>query len=253
MKTWQKLALLILIPVAVLAFGIWRINVARNRQPVVVPQTNQEPTVTQDDTVMPRKLYIDSLQSARALVGKPVWIHAGYELSYFPYSGHRIDLGHSAGVLPSVQRLDVTDIVTQKAPASLADRITHGDKQVFAVFTMSGSDKQYATPIGFIQGSDSTYYCDTLFYYDDPHQMYHFWPANIWQAIDQHQPIVGMNELQTQMAVGVVEQSDSSNYGNRTVDYDAGPKQWQVTFENDKATQVQQQPAQQQPSAPAAK
>ena len=255
MKTWQKLAILILIPAAVLAIGIWRINVARSGEAVVVPQTNQEPTVTQDDTVMPRKLYIDSLQSAHALVGKPIWIQAGYELSYFPYASHRVDLAQNLGVLPSAQRLDIQDIVTQKVPAALADRIAHGDKQAFVVFTMPGSDKQYATAVGFFQGTDSTWYCDTLFYYDDPHQMYHFWSAKIWQAIDQHQPIAGMNELQTQMAVGVVEQSDSSEYGNRTVDYDAGPKHWQVTFENDKATQVQQQqptpqPAQPQPAAP---
>jgi hypothetical protein len=39
-----------------------------------------------------------------------------------------------------------------------------------------------------------------------------------------------------------MQRSDSSDYGNRTVDYDAGRKHWEVTFENDKATQVQQQP-----------
>jgi hypothetical protein len=42
------------------------------------------------------------------------------------------------------------------------------------------------------------------------------------------------------MALGVMQQSDSSNYGNRTVDYDAGGKHWSVTFENDKATQIEQ-------------
>jgi hypothetical protein len=73
--------------------------------------------------------------------------------------------------------------------------------------------------------------------------MYNFWPANIWQAVDQHKPIVGMNELQTAMAVGVIQQSDSSDYGNRTVYYDAGPTRWSVTFANDKATQVAQQPS----------
>ena len=42
---------------------------------------------------------------------------------------------------------------------------------------MPGDDKQYAIAIGYIQGTDSTYYCDNVFYYDDPHQMYNFWPA----------------------------------------------------------------------------
>jgi hypothetical protein len=47
-----------------------------------------------------------------------------------------------------------------------------------------------------------------------------------------------MTELETAMALGVMQQSDSSNYGNRTVQYNAGGTHWSVTFENDKATQV---------------
>ena len=82
-----------------------------------------------------------------------------------------------------------------------------------------------------------------MLYYDDPHQMYNFWPASLWQTIDAHQPKAGMTELETAMALGVMQQSDSSNYGNRTVYYDAGGKRWAVTFENDKAIQVQQQNA----------
>jgi hypothetical protein len=241
MKTWQKLALLILIPAAMLAFGIWRINVARN-QPVAVPQRNQGPRITQDETVMPRKLYIDSLQSARVLVGKPVWMKTGYEFDYFPYRANRVNFAYSSGVLASVQRLDIRQVITQKVPDSLASRIPHGSRQIFAVFTLPGDPQEYATAIGYLQGSDATLFCDQLFYYDDPHQLYNFWSANVWKAIDQHRPIVGMNELQTSMAVGVIQQSESSNIGNRTVDYVAGPLTWRVTFEDDKATAVQQLP-----------
>lgn len=241
MKTWHKLALLILIPAAVLAFGVRRINVARN-QPVAVPQRDQGPTISQDDTVMPRKLYIDSLPSAQVLVGKPVWMKTGYEFDYFPYRGHRVDLAHSAGLLPSVQRLDIRQIVTQKVPSGFASRIPHGDRQIFAVFTMPGNTQEFATAIGYLQGSDATFFCDQIFYYDDPHQLYHFWPASIWQAIDQHRPVAGMNELQTATAVGVIQQCDSSNIGNRTVNYVAGPVTWRVTFQDDKATSVQQLP-----------
>ncbi|HEX4007722.1 MAG TPA: hypothetical protein VHX60_16225 [Acidobacteriaceae bacterium] len=240
MKTWQKIALVVLIPVAILAFGIWRINVARN-QPGVAPHPEQERPLSQDEMVQPRKLFIDDLKSARDLIGKPVWVQAGYELDYYPYAGHRIDFAHPAGVLPSAQRLDIQDVVIAKEPASVASRIPRGDKQAFAVFTMPGDAKTYAAIIASIQGTDSSYYCDNLFYYDDPRSMYNFWPANIWQAIDQHKPIAGMNELQTAMAVGVIQQSESSDYGNRTIYYDAGPKRWEVTFENNKATQVQPQ------------
>jgi hypothetical protein len=243
MKTWQKLALIVLPAVLIAAIGILYINHKRN-EPVATPQPRyQERKLSADEMVQPRKLFIDDLKSARDLDGKPVWVQAGYEMDYYPYSAHRIDFSHPAGSLPGAQRLDVVDIVTQKVPAGLADRIQHGDKQAFVVFTMPGDPKQYAVAVGYYQGTDSTWYCDNFFYYDDPRTLYNFWPANIWQSIDRHKPIVGMNELQTAMAVGVVQQSESSDYGNRTIDYHAGPARWEVTFENNKATQVQQQPS----------
>jgi hypothetical protein len=240
MKTWQKVALVVLIPVVILTAGILYIN-HRRSEPGVVPQQPQERALTQDEMVQPRKLFIDDLKSARDLIGKPVWVQAGYSMDYYPYAAHRVDFAHRIGVLPGAQRLDVKDVITQKVPESVASRIPHGTQQAFAVFTLPGDDKQYATAIGYLQGTDSTYYCDNIFYYDDPHTMYNFWPAPVWQAIDQHHPIAGMNELQTAMALGVMQQSDSSDYGNRTVDYDAGGTHWAVTFENDKATQVEQQ------------
>jgi hypothetical protein len=239
MKTWQKVALIVLIPVAILAIGIWRINVVRNA-PGVAPQRQPERALTQDEMVQPRKLFIDDLKSARDLVGKPVWVQAGYEMDYYPYSAHRIDFAHSAGVLPGAQRLDVQDVITEKLPAGMVTRIPRGDKQAFVVFTLPGDDKQYALAVGYIQGTDSTYYCDNVFYYDDPRTMYNFWPAPVWQAIDQHKAIDGMNELQAAMALGVMQQSDSSDYGNRTVEYDTPGAHWSVTFAHDKATQVQQ-------------
>ena len=137
MKTWQKVALIVLIPIAILAIGIWRINVARNK-PVKVQPRYQERALTQDEMVQPRQLFIDDMKSARELIGKPVWIQAGYELEYFPYKGHRVDFAHKTGLLPGAQRLDIKDIITEKAPASDQSRIPHGDKQAFAVFTMPG-------------------------------------------------------------------------------------------------------------------
>ncbi len=239
MKTWQKLALIAVPALLILGIGILYINHKRNEPAAVQPQ-KQERQLSQDEMVVPRKLFIDSLDSARALIGKPVWIQAGYELDYYPYTGHHVEFAHKSGVLPSIQQLNITNVVTQKVPANVPTRIARGTAQAFAVFTMPGDSKEYATAIGTIDGNDSTFYCDNVFYYDDPHQMYKFWPADIWKAIDQHQPKTGMNELQTSMALGVMQQSDSSDYGNRTVSYDTGGKHWAVTFENDKAVQIQQ-------------
>ncbi len=238
MKTWQKVGISTLLVLAV--FGVRIYFLWRERHaPIVQKPQRQVRQLTDDDLVQPRKLLIDDLKSAKELIGKTVWIQAGYELDYFPYANHSVNFAHKIGVLPSVQRLEVKDIVLAKAPASLASRLPHGDKQVYAVFQLPGDAKQYATAVGYLQGTDATYYCDDIFYYDDPHQMYKHWPADVWKAIDQHQPIQGMNELQAAMALGVIQQSDSSNYGNRTVHYDAGGKQWDVSFQGNKATKVQ--------------
>jgi hypothetical protein len=239
MKTWQKVGLFTLLVLIIFAIRIYFIYRERH-SPGVQPQRVAEQQLTRDDVVQPRKMYIDSLESAKALDGKTVWVQAGYSLDYYPYAAHRVEFAHRAGFLPGAQALAIQDIITEKAPANLATRVPLGDKQVFAVFTMPNDPQEYATAIGFIKGGDSTYFCDQVFYYDDPRQMYNYWGPKIWAAIDQHQPIVGMNELQTAMALGVVQQSESSDIGNRTVDYDAGDKKWSVTFEKDKATTIKQ-------------
>lgn len=239
MKTWQKIGLLTLL--VLLIFGVRIYFLWRERHESMTEQPKvAERQLTQDDVVQPRKLYIDDLKSAKALIGKTVWVQSGYSLDYYPYAGHRIDFAHRAGLLPGAQPIAIEDIVTQKAPANLATRVPLGDKQVFAIFTMPNDAKKYATAIGSMQGSDSTYYCDQMFYYDDPHSMYKYWGPQVWAAIDQHHPIAGMNELQTAMALGVIQQSDSSDIGNRTVEYDVDGKKWSVTFDHDKATTIKQ-------------
>lgn len=240
MKTWQKVGIITLI--VLIAFGIRVYFLYRERhEPGPRPQQVAEQQLSRDDLVIPRKLYIDSLASAKILDGKTVWVQSGYSLDYYPYVRKHVDFDHPQGVLASVQPLQIQVILTEKTPAKVATRVPKGDKQVFAVFKMPNDpDHEYATAIGYFQGTDSTFYCDQIFYYDDPHQMYNFWGPKIWAAIDQHHPVPGMNELQTAMALGVIQQSESSQIGNRTVDYDAGGKKWSVTFRNDKATAIKQ-------------
>lgn len=239
MKTWQKIGLLTLL--VLILFGIRIYFIYRERhQPAVQQPKVAERQLTQDDVVQPRKMYIDSIDSAKALDGKTVWVQSGYSLDYYPYSGHRVEFARPAGSLPGAEPLAIDDIVTGKTPASAETRVPKGDKQVFAVFKLPNDTKTYATAIGYFQGTDSTFFCDQIFYYDDPHQMYSYWGPKVWGAIDQHQAIPGMNELQTAMSLGVVQQSDSSDIGNRTVDYDAGGKKWSVTFQHDKATAAKQ-------------
>jgi len=103
---------------------------------------------------------------------------------------------------------------------------------------MPGSPALYATVIGAIGGSEEHYFSDVLFFYDDPHGIYDFWPKNVWSAIDSHQVIPGMSELQTRMSIGQKIQTDGSSEGNRTVTYDQAGKHWTIVFVNNHATSI---------------
>lgn len=237
MKSWQVMGLLTL--VVLLAAGGYLAYVFHVRnEPGVQKAQYQEPPVTDDQVVQPRKMYIATLNDAKDLTGKTVWVQAGFSMEYYPYVAGRVEFAHPISVLPSVQALAIEKIVEAKVPPNLATRVPAGDKQVLAVFRMPGDAKEYATAIGTIQGTDETYYADQMFYYDDPHLLYKHWPADVWQAVDDHKPKPGMNELQVAMALGTMQQSDSRDIGNRTVTYDAGGKKWSVSFAKDKATTV---------------
>jgi hypothetical protein len=107
------------------------------------------------------------------------------------------------------------------------------------VFSLPGSTDLDATPIGVIQGSTEAYYCDTLFYYDNPHIIYDNWPKDVWAAIDAHQVKAGMSELETRMAIGQKMQTDGGAEGNRTVTYDQAGRKWTVTFLHNHATTIE--------------
>jgi hypothetical protein len=237
MKNLQKiglLTLLVLLVAGVRGYFIWK----ERHAPVVNPHPVEQYQLTSDDVVQRRKLLIDDLKSAKALDGKTVWMQTGFVLEYFPYTAHKVDLAHKVGLLPSVQQLDIQDMVEQKTTDSTRDHLPGGKTHVFAVFKKPDDPKEYAVAVAYVDGSDSHYYCDDMFFYDDPHQLYKHWPANVWQAVDAHQAKAGMNELQVSMALGNQQQSDSSDAGNRTVIYTVNGAQVAVTFANDKATQV---------------
>jgi hypothetical protein len=67
----------------------------------------------------------------------------------------------------------------------------------------------------------------------------------VWQAVSEHTAKQGLSELQTTMALGNLQQSDSKNLGNRTVKYvtiDQGKtRHFSVDFSGDKATAVSSQ------------
>ena len=185
-----------------------------------------------DVYVVPHKLHAYDLESSKALIGKTAWVQAGNQMLYFPYepARKRTDFKHPLGLLPPLEKLEIKDVLLQTDPLH--------QRKVMAAFVKPGENKQYAVAIGTVQGDDYTIFIDNAFLIDDPHQLYKHWPADVWQAIEQHQAKRGMNELQTSFALGGGTPLDSGDYGNRTMEYHYGDKQTTVAFENDHATEV---------------
>jgi len=159
-------------------------------------------------------------------------------MPYYPYTDGHVQFAKRIELIPSAERLDVKKIIKQAAPAGEDDGLSHGSRQVFAVFALPMGAALYATPIGAIQGSQEAYFTDLLFYYDDPHTIYDHWPKDVWAAVDAHEVKPGMSELETRMAIGSKTHSDGEKEGERTVTYDQNGKHWTVTYVKNRATVI---------------
>lgn len=189
--------------------------------------------VTSDDYVFLRSLHAYDVYSARALNGKTVWVRAGNRIAYFPFDSKtgRAVTAKSLGALPPAAPLRIRNVIDQ-------------DDQVFAVFefasreSSAGPKGSFAAPVGAYRGVQCVLYLDEIFYLDDPHQLYKQWPAEVWSAIDRREMRRGMSERQVEMAAGVGRVLESGSYGNRTVEYGVPPDLTDVTFVNNRATDI---------------
>ena len=185
-----------------------------------------------DYYVVPKKLYPFDLKSAKQLTQQPVWAKEGYRYTYYPYDAgrKRTDFAHEAGLLLPIERLEIKDVVTDM-PAGAGSR-----RQVMAVFQKE--EKSYAVPIGFETEGTYKIYSDEMLYVEDPHELYKHWPADVWQAVTQHEVKPGMNELQVDFAVGMGTLDAGSSSSDRVLRYSNGGKPLVVTYRNGKAVEI---------------
>jgi hypothetical protein len=237
MKTWKIALITLLITVAIggsYLFIVWR----HRQNPGVTPQDDARQTLSKDDLVVMREFFFTTFEATERLEGTTVWMKNGYTMPYFPYANGHVLFAKQVGVVPAAQRMDVKKIVKAAVPASLDDNMEHGSQQAFAVFALPGGTDLYAVPIGTIQGNQEAYYCDLIFYYDDPHKIYDHWSKDVWAAVDAHQVKPGMSEVETRMAIGRNLQTDGGKEGDRTVTYDQNGKHWTVTYVKNQATAI---------------
>jgi hypothetical protein len=232
----QRLQLVML--AAILVSGARLAYILYQRHESRVEQAKkQPPPLDADYYVTPKKLYPFDLKSARQLTLQPVWVKVGYAYTYFPYdpARHRVDFSHEGGKLLPIEKLQITDVISEDAPQS------PGERQVMAVFEKDG--KTYAFSIGSIKGADYKFYSDEMLFIQDPHELYKHWPADVWVAIDNHKVKAGMSELQSDFAVGLGIPEKSGEPGNRTVNYPNGSNPLSVTYHNEKAAEIKSGPS----------
>ena len=237
MKNWQIIPISILITLTIggsYLFSVWR----HRQNPGVIAQeiANQRPDL--DKLSVIRSIFPSHFEDTLKLEGTTVWMKNGYLMPYYHYTSGHVDFAKRVGVIPAAQKLEVKKIVKQAVPANEDDGISHGSRQAIAVFTLPGDTTLYATPIGAIGGSEEAYFCDTLFYYDDPHTIFDHWPKEVWTAVDAHQVKPGMSELETRMAIGRKTHTSGGKEGDRTVTFDQDGKHWTITYVNNRATEI---------------
>jgi plastocyanin len=204
----------------------------------------QQPTYSTnlDDYVTPRKIVPYDLESAKKeLAGKPVWVKAGNQIPYYHYdaASHNVNFKHEAGLLPPLDKLQVQDVFLQKITAAVkSGQVSVVQKQIMTVFERPGEPGSYAVSIGLNTGDDYTFGVNDIFFFDDPHELYKHWPADVWSAIGRHEATRGMNELQATFALGTNMSVSPGDYGSRTVEYTNAGKPVTVTFEKNKAITV---------------
>lgn len=230
----QKLQIVLLLAIVIAGGRAAYVVYERHQSRQEASKPNVDAPLKADYYVTPKKLHAYDLKSAKELTQQPVWVKIGYSNTYYPYdmATHKADFAHDSGTLAPLQKLDISDVVTEATPR------TPGTKQIMAVFRLDG--KAYAVPVGAEKDGDFKFYASDVFFIEDPRQLYKHWPAEVWKAIDDHRVEKGMNELQTSFALGMGVPQTSGDYGSRTLLYPNAGKPVTVTFENDKAVNVEQ-------------
>jgi len=229
-STRQKIQFALILAMAIAAVRVVWIFYERH-EAAKEPVKQEAPPLNPDYLVTPKKIYAYDLKTAKQeLTAQPAWVKVGYYYPYYAFdrASHRADTGHEMGKLLPLERLDIKDVYLQPALG--------GERQVMAVFERQG--KMFATSVGRERNLDFKFFSNDMLLYEDPHQLYKHWPADAWQAIDQHQAKPGMSEIQIGFAIGVGLMEQGGSEEDKTLEYPNGGQSWNVTYHHGKAVAV---------------
>ena len=242
MSIWKKIQITLAVFLVLAGLRVYLIY--RERHEVATPKPTPSGYSNKDYYVSPHKLRAYDLKSLRSgIVGKTIWVHAGNQLVYYPYSAatHHVDFKHDKQVLPPIAALHVDDVMTSTGPASpVSMHALPAEPQLMILFKMDGSDSEYAVSAGTPKNGDASIYFDDVFFIEDPHQLYKHWPPDVWTSIDQHQVKEGMSELQTAFALGTdATLVGGDKMGDRTLEFPNNGKPLQISFRDDKIVRIE--------------
>jgi len=234
-ETKQRIQLALVVMLILAAARAGYIFYQRHEDSVAVERQKQAQAIgysNPDYYVNPKKLYPYDIKSAKQLTQQPEWVKEGYRYTYYHYDsvGKRVDFAQDAGLLGPIEKLTITDVIVAMPPGKGQQR------QVMAVFQKEGSS--YAVPIGYEAEDEYKIYSDEMFYIQDPHDLYKHWSADIWQAVDQHQVKLGMNEMQADFAIGMGVPSAGDTSYEKTVRYPNGGKPLVIVYQDGKAAEI---------------
>lgn len=232
-STKQKIHLVLIVAIVVAGIRTGWIFYQRHEQ-AIAPAKKEAPPLNADYYVTPKKIYPYDLKTAKQqLTQQPAWVKVGYFYNYYPFNtaARRADLAHEAGKLGPLEKIEIKDVLLQASPGH------PGQREILTVFHKDG--KSYATAVGNEQAGDYKFYCNDMLFFEDPHQLYKHWPADVWQAIDQHQAKPGMSELQVDFALGIGLLEQGGDETDRTLDYPNGGKPLTVSYHEGKAIAIQ--------------
>jgi hypothetical protein len=229
----QRIHLALWLALAVAALRAGYILYVRHEESLAAQKQVQQKDVgyaNADYYVSPKKLHPFDLKSAKQLTAQPVWVKEGYRYVYYRFDAgaKSVEFGRDAGLLGPIERLQIQDVVTAPGPG--------GQRQMVAVFEKEG--KSYAVPIGVEGNGEWKVYSDEMFFIEDPRELYKHWPADVWQAVEQHEVKPGMNELQADFAVGMGVPDTGASSDEKTVRYPNGGKPLVVSYSGGRAMQV---------------
>ena len=164
MKNWQIIGAITSLVFAIAAWRILSYERERNAPGVALNKPAQR-QLSDDQMVFVRAMLIDSMKSARVLNGKSVWMKTGYTVIYYPYRSGRVVFSKPEGWLPPAQELQVKDFVEVTTPRDWASSIPRGPKNAFVVFTEPNRSGELAAPVAALDGANSTWACDDIFFY----------------------------------------------------------------------------------------